>query len=167
MISVITAIGKLDNYIEFIDRYYENIQEQTIFDKMEFVLVYLEWTDKFDKFEKMSNVKLIKEVGNFKSPYNAWNIGIDNSIGDYITNWNVDDYRFPTNCELKYDILTKEKDVDFVYSYCTDSNDINETIENFNWDYDRQKKINWLEEQKNIIGLDDFGNRIPDFVGPS
>ena len=37
----------------------------------------------------------------------------------------------------------------------------------FNWDYDRQKKINWLEEQKNIIGLDDFGNRIPDFVGPS
>ena len=40
LISVITAIGKLDNYIEFIDRYYENIQEQTIFDKMEFTNIF-------------------------------------------------------------------------------------------------------------------------------
>jgi len=30
----------------------------------------------------------------------------------------------------------------------------------FNWDLGREKEINWLEEQKDAMGLDDFGNPI-------
>ena len=136
-ISALTGVGKLEYYEEFIDRYFKNIQEQTMFNDIEFVITYVEWTDKFEKFKKLSNVKLIKD-NEKKGCYGGWNLCLKHSTADLVTNWNIDDYRFSNNCELKYDILTKEKDIDFVYNYCTDSSDINETFENFDWSYDRR-----------------------------
>lgn len=136
-ISVLTGVGKLESYDKFIDRYYKNIQEQTMFDDMEFIIAYVEWTDKFKKFKKLSNVKLVQDTKK-NGPYGGWNLCLENSTSDLVTNWNIDDYRFPSNCELKYKVLLENKDIDFVYSYCTDSRDIDETFENFDWSYDRR-----------------------------
>ena len=55
--SVITAIGKLDHYNEFLSRYYENIQKQTIFDQLEVIIVYMEWHSIFDEMSKNKNFK--------------------------------------------------------------------------------------------------------------
>ena len=40
-VSVVTAIGKISHYSEFFDRYIENIKEQTMFNDIELVVVYM------------------------------------------------------------------------------------------------------------------------------
>ena len=104
--SIITAVGKLAHYEEFIPRYIKNITSQTIFNECELVIVYMEWHSAFDHFKQYNNVKFILDDQG-KGMYNAWNLGIKNATGKSVTNWNIDDYRFSNNCELKYDILKK------------------------------------------------------------
>lgn len=144
--TVITAIGKLDHYNEFLSRYYENIQKQTIFEQLEVIIVYMEWHPIFDEMSKNKNFKFILD-DNGKGMYNAWNIGIEHASTPYITNWNIDDLRFYNNIELKFDILEKNSDIDLVYNWYVSSNDINETYENFNLKIPR--KVNAYPDNAN------------------
>jgi hypothetical protein len=130
--SVITAIGKLDHYNEFLSRYYENIQKQTIFDQLEVIIVYMEWHSIFDEMSKNKNFKFILDDQG-KGMYNAWNIGIKHASTSYITNWNIDDLRFYNNIELKVNLLEQNPELDLIYNYYTVSTDINESFENFNY----------------------------------
>ncbi len=116
--SVITAIGPSNKYKKFIPTYFSNIQEQINFKSIEFIIVYSEWDELFDKYIHYDNIVFIKENEQL-GVYNAWNIGIQNSTTEYITNWNVDDLRFPVNTSIKYDCLLKNIDVDLVYNYYT------------------------------------------------
>lgn len=116
IISVITAIGKLDKYGKFIDQYFNNIKSQNNFNKIEFIIVYSEWSDKFNLYNELTNVKFIKE-DEPKGMYNAWNVGILNSTSEYITNWNIDDIRFDINNIIKYHLLSKNLSVDMAYNY--------------------------------------------------
>lgn len=116
IVSCVTGIGKLDRYEKFIDRYFQNIQTQDLFESMEFVIVYSEWSSKFENYKHLSNVRFVREDEQL-GVYNAWNIGIQNSSAEYVTNWNIDDLRFKENCRLKYELLKENDDVDLVYSY--------------------------------------------------
>ena len=115
-ISCVTAIGKLSTYEKFIDTYFENIQEQDNFNRIEFLIVYSEWSSKFKKFESFDNIRFIQEDSQL-GVYNAWNIGIRNATADYITNWNVDDLRYPINNKIKHDLLSDNIDLDLAYNY--------------------------------------------------
>lgn len=115
-VSCITAIGKLATYEKFIDIYFDNIQQQDDFNRIEFLIVYSEWSSKFEKFKSFDNIRFIQE-DNQLGVYNAWNIGIINATAEYITNWNVDDLRYPINNKIKHDLLSNNMDLDLAYNY--------------------------------------------------
>ena len=70
----------------------------------------------FDKYTELSNIRFIKEQDRLGA-YNAWNMGIVNATTEYITNWNIDDLRYPINNKIKYDLLSKNIDIDLVYNW--------------------------------------------------
>jgi hypothetical protein len=127
-VSVITAIGSLDIYEKYIDRYINSVVDQHMFLETEHIIVYSEWSEAFNKLKKFTNFKFIKEDEK-KGVYNAWNIGIKNSTTLYITNWNIDDIRHPINTKIKYDLLTRN-DYDFAYNYYTATD--NESVDFYN-----------------------------------
>jgi glycosyltransferase involved in cell wall biosynthesis len=129
--SIITAVGKLSHYEEFIPRYIKNVTTQTVFNECELIVVYMEWHPMFESLKPYPNVKFILDDQG-KGMYNAWNMGIKNTTGTYITNWNVDDLRFDNNIELKVKLLEEDPDIDLVYNWYTVSQDVHETYSNFN-----------------------------------
>ncbi len=116
LLSIITGIGSLNKYEKFIDTYFNNLQQQINFNRFEVVVVYSEWSNFFDKYKNLHNVKFIKEQERL-GVYNAWNTGIINSTSEYVTNWNIDDLRYPINNKIKYDVLSKNTDIDLVYNW--------------------------------------------------
>ena len=116
VLSVITGIGPGGKYEQFIDGYFKNIEEQILFNRTEHIVIYSEWSSKFDKWTGYQNIKFIKEKES-KGVYNAWNIGLLNCNSEYITNWNVDDLRHPINTKIKYDMLNSNIDIDMAYNY--------------------------------------------------
>ena len=116
IVSCITAIGNLSTYEKFIDTYFDNIQQQDNFDRLEFVIVYSEWSSKFDQYKHLTNVRFIQEDRQL-GVYNAWNIGIKNATAEYVTNWNVDDLRYPINNKIKYDLLAGDLSIDLAYNH--------------------------------------------------
>ena len=116
ILSVVTGVGPLTKYEKFIDSYFNNIQQQLNFNRIEFVIVYSEWSNLFDKYTGLNNVRFIKEQDKLGA-YNAWNMGIVNATSEYVTNWNIDDLRFPINNKIKYDVLSKNLSIDLVYNW--------------------------------------------------
>lgn len=116
ILSVVTGVGPLNKYEKFIDSYFNNIQQQLNFSRIEFVIIYSEWSSLFDQYTKLSNVRFIKEQDKLGA-YNAWNMGIVNATTEYVTNWNIDDLRYPINNKIKYDLLSKNMDIDLVYNW--------------------------------------------------
>lgn len=117
-ISVITAIGKMDTYKKFIPTYFTNIQQQDMFEEIEFLIVYSEWDSIFDEYTHLKNVRFIQESKPINMYY-AWNDGIKNATSEYITNWNIDDIRVNQNNLLKYELLRDNVDIDMTYNYHT------------------------------------------------
>jgi hypothetical protein len=115
-VSCITAIGDLDKYERFIDSYFNNIQSQIDFSRTEFVIVYKEWSNKFDKYQSYKNIVFIQEIEK-NGVYGAWNIGLQNCVSEYVTNWNIDDIRYPLNLKIKLDALNRDINIDLVYNY--------------------------------------------------
>jgi len=128
-ISIITAIGNIETYGKFVQRYLNNVIDQHMFLQTEHIIVYSEWSDIFNIFKKYSNFKLIQE-GEKLGMYNAWNIGIKAATTDYVTNWNVDDLRHPINTKYKYDLLKLNNEYEVAYNYYVGTNDINENFYN-------------------------------------
>jgi hypothetical protein len=127
-ISVITGIGEIKKYKDSIVGYFENIQRQTFFKWTEHIVVYKEWSDTFDNYKSFENIKWLKEEAS--GVYNAWNQGIKASTTDYVTNWNIDDRRFPKANEKKYIALKKNADIGLVYNWWIFSDVENEDIDN-------------------------------------
>lgn len=126
LLSAITAIGPSKKYEKFIEPYFENILEDVIFNQIEFIIVYSEWNDIFEKYKHFGNIIFIKEE-KATGIFNAFNLGILNTTTEYITNWNIDDLRHPLNMKLKYDMLNKNDDIDLTYNYYVATS----TYENF------------------------------------
>jgi hypothetical protein len=142
-ITVITALGDLNTYEKFIERYIENVKEQHSFFQTEHIIIYKEWSSKFDIIKNCENFKLVKETGS-TGVYNAWNLGIKNSTTKFITNWNIDDLRHPLNNKLKYDVLTKNPQYDVVYNYYVATKNINENFKNL--DMNNKRYLNFPDE---------------------
>jgi hypothetical protein len=127
-LSVITAIGPLNRYSDYILRYFNNAIEQHFFLETEHIIVYSEWSDQFDVFKKYPNFKLIQEDKK-AGMYHAWNLGVKAATTKYLTNWNVDDLRHPINTKIKYDLL-ENNDFDVAYNYYAATIDPNENFNN-------------------------------------
>jgi hypothetical protein len=114
-VSVITAIGKLAIYEQYISRWFENAKDQHLYKQTEHIIVYKEWSEHFNMFKDLPNFKLIHQQDT--GMYNAWNLGITNATTKYITNWNIDDLRHPINTKIKFDMLEKNDYIDMVYNW--------------------------------------------------
>lgn len=128
-LSVITGIGSLNVYGKFIQRYFDNICSQEMFEQTEHIIVCKEEGPELDILKGYDNIKIYYE-DTPSGVYGAWNTGIKLSTTPYITNWNIDDLRFPTNTKLKYEFLELNPRFSIAYNYYVSTNDINETFEN-------------------------------------
>ena len=114
-VSTITACYKMGKYMEgFLD----NLSQQTHKD-LEVVMDHNDPTIKEVELieehnEKYDNIFHILVDG--VDPLGiSWNRCIENSSGDYLCIWNVDDLRTPDSIEMMANALDENPDVDFVY----------------------------------------------------
>tara|TARA_R110000744_G_C19184021_1_gene543060 strand:- start:39 stop:845 length:807 start_codon:yes stop_codon:yes gene_type:complete len=136
-ISLITSVFKAEEYV---DQLIEDVTRQTIFES------HCEWVvlnankpgdnyeeDAFLKLqEKYPNNIIYKRLEIDPGIYDTWNMGIQMSTGDFVTNVNCDDRRPAWAYEKQAKLLFTNPDVDLVYndSYIThESNVMWENVE--------------------------------------
>jgi hypothetical protein len=123
-ISIITSIYNGD---EFIREFLEDITKQTIFeDKCELILINANSPgneeDVINEYlEKYPNNIIYKKLDQDPGIYGVWNIGVEMSTGEFITNANLDDRKRVDSLEIHAKELFLNSDVDLVYanSFCT------------------------------------------------
>jgi glycosyltransferase involved in cell wall biosynthesis len=122
-VSIITSLYKGG---EFIKGFLENIVQQTVFRYCELIIIDCNSPDNEagvikEYMGRHPNI-IYKRLDHDPGIYGAWNMAIDISSGEYITNANVDDRRFPEHIEVHARYLMDFPDVDLVYSegYCTE-----------------------------------------------
>lgn len=152
-ISLITSMKNSEKYLQ---QFINNTIEQTIFiTNCEWIIIDANDNDAdynilkpfLDKYPNIIYKKIEKDDG----IYSCWNKAIEISTGDFITNINCDDRRFPTNLEKMTKLLYENNDVSLVYcdSYITrDPNvtwtNIKENCERYN--FSEFENLNLLNE---------------------
>ncbi|NJL22897.1 MAG: glycosyltransferase [Leptolyngbyaceae cyanobacterium SM1_3_5] len=118
LVSIITSLYRGRSFLEF---FLENITTQTIFkDDCELVIINVspsegetELIEQYQKkFDNIQLVNIEERIG----IYQAWNLAIDRSSGEFITNANVDDLRHQDSLEIQAKALLEQPDVSVVYS---------------------------------------------------
>lgn len=117
---------------EFLTGLIENIIEQDNFENIQFIFINPNSPDKSENIllpylDKYTNFKYIK-LENDPGLYECWNIGVQNSDSDYITNWNPDDRRTSDSITSLYKELEKNKDYDLVYGLTFITSNKNEKL---------------------------------------
>ena len=132
-ISIITSVYDGDEYIR---PFLEDITRQTIFkNKCELIIinanspgseeeVILEYKDKFP--DNIVYKKLDEDPG----IYGVWNLGVEMSTGEYLTNANLDDRKAVNSLERHAKELLTSEDVDLVYADMAITDAPNEVWEN-------------------------------------
>jgi imidazole glycerol phosphate synthase glutamine amidotransferase subunit len=118
-VSCITGIGKLSKYEKFIDNYFYNIQIQEIFEQIEFVIVYSEWSDKFNGYSHLKNVKFVKEKFSF----------IDNNLKIPNMGWNEVIINKQSNMTKNIVEIQKYYFVHSYHAHCSDAPDVLATVD--------------------------------------
>ncbi len=119
-IPTATIITSLYRGRKFIKAFLENIINQTFFEDCELIIVDAnspenenEIIDEYLKYYSNINyIKLKETIG----IYEAWNLGIQESNSDFITNANIDDLHRYDGLELKIKALKENPLIDVVYS---------------------------------------------------
>lgn len=129
-ISIITSVYKADAYIK---EFLEDITRQTIFDNCELILINANSPQNEeeiikDYLEKHDNI-VYKKLDEDPGVYGVWNLGIEMSTGDFITNANVDDRRSFKQLEVLSRELVNDESIDLVYSQCFITEKANETFD--------------------------------------
>lgn len=133
-LSLITYIStKNESFFKYIDSYFKNITSIDSFSDYELVIVNTRSNlsseeDKIIKpyLEKHDNIIRVM-VDEVKCQYDAWNIAIQNSSGEYISNTNLDDRRsidgtnriiknIDDNFDVHYGYVNMEMNVDRIIS---------------------------------------------------
>jgi glycosyltransferase involved in cell wall biosynthesis/GT2 family glycosyltransferase len=154
-VSIITSVYKGDEYIK---QFLEDITNQTIFkEKCELLLIDANSPGNEEEaikpyLEKYPNNIVYKKLDKDPGIYAVWNIGVEMSTGEYLTNANLDDRHAPFAYEKQASVLLSNSDVDLVYSdmLITDKpnetwavNSSNERKYNFpEFSYDHLKMVN-------------------------
>ena len=91
-----------------------------MFKWIEFIVVYSEWHEIYDKYKHLTNVFFHKETG--KSVYEAWSQAAELASTKYCINWNIDDRFYPKAIEKKFIVLEKNPDIGLVYNWTNVTN---------------------------------------------
>jgi glycosyltransferase involved in cell wall biosynthesis len=115
-VSIITSIYKGEKYIA---HFLDDITRQTIFNDCELVLLNANSPENEKKLiepflEKYDNIKYF-ELNVDPGIYAVWNLGVENSSAEYITNANVDDSKAPWCLEEQAFALDSNPEIDLVY----------------------------------------------------
>lgn len=149
---LISAIVSVYNCERFIEGCLYDLEQQTIADKLEIVVVNSGSQQNEEpiikKFqEKHDNIVYIK-TENRETLYEAWNRGIKAASGKYITNANSDDRHRKDAFEMMIKVLEHENIIDVVYADSLMTEIENETFENntssgyLNWpEFDRYELL--------------------------
>lgn len=118
---------------DFIKGYIDNMLEQSIFDETEFIFVncgspeneqiYIE--PLLNKYPNIKYISLTQDPG----LYAGWNIAIQNSTSELITNWNIDDRKSKDGLEILVRELENNPQLDMVYGFTYISRVPNETYD--------------------------------------
>jgi glycosyltransferase involved in cell wall biosynthesis len=131
---LISAIVSVYNCEQFIAGCLEDLEQQTIPDKLEIIVVNSGSQQNEEPIikefqKKYDNIVYIK-TENRETIYKAWNRGINIASGEYITNANVDDRHRRDAFEIMADVLKNNRDIDIVYADDIITETENETLEN-------------------------------------
>jgi glycosyltransferase involved in cell wall biosynthesis/MoaA/NifB/PqqE/SkfB family radical SAM enzyme/GT2 family glycosyltransferase len=131
---LVTAIVSTYNSERFIRGCLEDLEAQTIADKLEIIVVNSgseqDEQNIVKKFQqKYANIKYII-TDQRESLYQAWNRGIEASCGKYITNANTDDSHRPDALEKLANALETHPETDLAYAHCAWTSKPNDTFEN-------------------------------------
>ncbi len=132
---LISAIVSTYNAERFIRGCLEDLEAQTIADKLEIIVVDSgsEQNEKIivKEFQKKyTNIKYIRTEQR-ETVYAAWNHGIRAAAGKYITNANSDDRHRKNALEKMVDVLEQRPDIALVYANVIKTENENETLDDF------------------------------------
>ena len=116
IVSVITSLFKGGKYIK---HFMENMTTQTIFEAIELIIIDANSPEnEFEviepylaKFDNIRYIRTEKTIG----IYEAWNVGVVESKGEFLTNANLDDLRRFDCFEKQAEALISNPDADLVY----------------------------------------------------
>jgi len=150
---LVSAIVSTYNSQSYISGCLEDLEAQTISDRLEIIVVdsgsEQDEASIVNKFqEKYSNIKYIK-TNQRETVYAAWNRGIKAAQGQYITNANTDDRHRHDALEVMVNVLEANPEIALVYANVIITETENETFERctpvgyFNWlNFDREDLLN-------------------------
>ena len=132
-VSIITSVYDGDEYIR---PFLEDITRQSIFeDKCELILINANSPGNEEEviqeyLEKYPDNIVYKRLEEDPGIYGVWNIGVEISTGEYLTNANLDDRKAINSLEMHAKELYVDDDVDLVYADMLITGKPNETFEN-------------------------------------
>jgi FkbM family methyltransferase len=150
---LVSAIVSTYNAEQFIRGRLEDLENQTLADKLEIVVINSGSQQNEEKIirefqDKYSNIKYIK-TNQRETVYAAWNRGIKASQGRYITNANTDDRLRQDAFEVMVNTLEAHPEIALVYADVIITETENENFEGctpagfFNWlNFDREHLLN-------------------------
>lgn len=156
---IVSAIVSAYNCERFIAGCLEDLERQTIADRLEIVVVNSGSQENEEtiikKFqEKFDNIVYIK-TENRETIYKAWNRGIKSASGKYITNANTDDRHRKDAFEIMVNELESDRNIDLVYADDIVTETENETFEH----HTPTGCLNWPE-------FDQYQLLCKSFIGP-
>jgi len=134
-VSIITSVYDGD---DFIRPFLEDMSRQTIFEeKCELILINANSPGNEEEIikeyvEKYPNNIVYKKLEEDPGIYGVWNIGVEMSTGEFLTNANLDDRKAPQSLERHAQELYLDSEVQLVYADMLITDIPNETFENNN-----------------------------------
>ncbi|MBN2119594.1 MAG: glycosyltransferase [Candidatus Omnitrophica bacterium] len=130
---IVSAIVSVYNSERFIEGFLEDLERQTMADRLEIVVVNSGSQENEEPIikrymERYDNIVYIK-TENRETVYKAWNRAIKASSGKYITNANTDDRHRKDAYEIMVNFLESRRDVGLVYPNYIITETENETFE--------------------------------------
>lgn len=117
---LVTAIASLYKGGKYIEQFLANICEQSIFkDCCELIIVDADSPDNeaetIGRYAKEHKNIVYRRLNYRIGIYDAWNVGVEMSRGEYVTNTNLDDFRREDSFEMQASVLDSLPFVDVVY----------------------------------------------------
>ena len=106
---------------KFIESYLDNILEQNLFDRIEFIFLNCNSPENEESYilpfvNKYSNIKYYK-LDKDPGLYAGWNHSISLCSSDIIGNWNIDDRKNKEGLEILLEEFNKKPNTDIVYGF--------------------------------------------------
>jgi hypothetical protein len=131
---LVTLITSVKNAYDYLEQFFENTINQTIFKQCEWIIIDVNDTDKdysiIKKYLTHKNI-FYEKIKEDNGLYSIWNYMIKKSESNFISNFNCDDRRFENSleCQLKTLLVS---DCDVVFSDALVTTTPNITTQNLN-----------------------------------